>query len=518
MGAKDAAVASANSSSHFGGVIVVGSGLSGASAALSAIEEGLPVILIEKEKRLGGNSVKAWAGYNGAETSTQAELGLLTGPGADSVERFAKDTAFSGFKDHRIPPNALMQRLAADSGPGHAWLKAKGIELPILSQNGGHSAKRTHRCTKGGAGSYITNSLLNIMRRKARNDPNVFQFMKKTEVIGLIQSAPGEKVEGIRYRTQAGVTGEIRANGVCFCTGGFAGSIHRKGEKSLMHRFRPDLVEFPTTNPPSATGDGMIVAEQAGGELMDMTYVQVHPTGFIHPDKPADRGKGVELVLATEALRAHGGLLINQIGRRFVNEVHHRDWVSEAEMKNQKLEWAVDGNEKGDIYIFLNPGAAKDAEIPFVKQYSFLGLLKKFPSGKAACDHYKINYANWVEEMGVYNLAAKRGYSPCGKGRFDNAPYLPEQEYVVGIVTPLLHYVMGGIRINRNAEVLKKGTGNPTKNTGEPIPGLFAGGETSGGVHRKNRLAGNSLVDCVVYGRVAGRSAAQYNKSRRARL
>lgn len=500
-GAADAVKAAAGGSARFEGVIVVGSGLSGSSASLSAIEEGVPVILIEKEKRLGGNSVKAWAGYNGAETSTQAELGIK-----DSVEMFAKDTAFSGFKDHRIPPNALMQRLAADSGPGHAWLKAKGIELPVLSQNGGHSAKRTHRCTKGGAGSYITNSLLNILRKKARNDANVFQFMKKTEVIGLIQSAPGERVEGVRFRTDfkdgTSQTGEILANGVVFCTGGFAGSIHRKGEKSLMHRFRPDLVEFPTTNPPSATGDGMEVAEAAGGELVDMRYVQVHPTGFIHPNKPHDRDKGVELVLATEALRGHGGLLINQIGKRFVNECHHRDWVSEAEMKNQKY---------GDIYIFLNPGCAKDAQIPFVKQYSFLGLLQKFPNAKAACDNYKINYENLCEEFEVYNLAAKRGYCPSGKDRFDNAPFHPHQEYVVGIVTPLLHYVMGGIRIGVNGNVLKKGTD-------QPLQGLFAGGETAGGVHCKNRLAGNSLVDCVVFGRVSGRSAAQYNKSRRARL
>lgn len=85
------------------------------------------------------------------------------------MELFAKDTAFSGYKDYKIPPNPLMWRLSEDSGPGHAWLKGYGINLPILSQNGGHSAKRTHRCTKGGAGSYITNSLLNKLRKLGRS-------------------------------------------------------------------------------------------------------------------------------------------------------------------------------------------------------------------------------------------------------------------------------------------------------------------------------------------------------------
>lgn len=320
--------------------------------------------------------------------------------------------------------------------------------------------------------------------------------MKKTRVTGILKDGYG-RVNGVTWENQAGVKGQVKCGAVAFCTGGFAGSIHRNGEKSLMHRFRPDLVEFPTSNPPSATGDGMEIAEAAGANLVDMSYVQVHPTGFIHPDKPNQP----ELVLATEALRGHGALLINQQGRRFVNECHHRDWVSEAELKNQRY---------GDIYVVLNPGCAKDAEIPFVKQYSFLGLLKKFRDARAFCDHYNVNYTNLKETFGVYNLAAKRGYSPCGKQRFDNAPFLAEQEFVVGIVTPLLHYVMGGIQIDREARVINT--------DGGVIQGLFAGGETAGGVHCKNRLAGNSLVDCVVFGRVAGRSAANYAKSNRAKL
>lgn len=240
----------------------------------------------------------------------------------------------------------------------------------------------------------------------------------------------------------------------------------------------------------------MIIAEKIGAELMDMEYVQVHPTGFIHPENREEK----ELTLATEALRGHGALLLNQQGKRFVNEIWHRDWVSEAEK-----------TQRGDIYIVMNSGVARDTAVPFVKQYTALGLLEHYDSGRAFCAKVNIPYDNFCETLEVYNEAARRGYCPSGKNRFENAPFFPEDKYVVGIVTPLLHYVMGGIKINKKAEAI-------SKETQRPIPGLFAGGETSGGVHRKNRLAGNSLVDCVVYGRIAGKSASAYAKSNRSRL
>jgi len=469
----------------FNGVVVVGSGLSASSAAMSVLENGVPVMIIEKEKRLGGNSLKAWAGYNGCCTSTQADKNIK-----DSVELFAADTAFSAFKTHNVPANDLQVRLAADSGPGHAWLQGYGIKLPVLSQNGGHSAPRTHRPTKGGAGSYITQSLL---RKLKKNDQCT--IINQSEVCELLTNASGG-VTGVKYRSKDGSETSVKCLAVVLASGGFAGGVARQAQKSILNKYRPDLVDLPTSNPASATGDGMLIAEKIGAELMDMEYVQVHPTGFIDPNNPEEK----ELVLATEALRGHGALLINKDGRRFVNEIWHRDWVSEAEK-----------TQRGSIYIVMNSGVAKDCAVPFVKQYTALGLLQHFGSGAEFCNKYNIPYKNFAETLAVYNEAAKRGYSDCGKNRFENTPFFPEDKYVVGIVTPLLHYVMGGVRINKNAEVLKK-------SNQQPIPALFGAGETTGGVHRKNRLAGNSLVDCVVYGRVAGNAAAKFAKSNRSRL
>merc|ERR1719336_3784599 len=291
------------------------------------------------------------------------------------------------------------------------------------------------------------------------------------------------------------MTHKVHCKAVILASGGFAGGVARQAKSSILAKYRPDLVDLPTSNPASATGDMMLVAEKIGAELMDMEYVQVHPTGFIDPANPKEK----ELVLATEALRGHGALLLNQEGRRFVNEIWHRDWVSEAEK-----------TQRGDIYLIMNSGVAKDCDIPFVKQYSALGLLTSFDSGSDFCRHYNIPYDNFCDTLKVYNKAAERGYCDSGKDRFPNAPFVPHDKYVVGIVCPLLHYVMGGVQINKDAQALHK--------KGHAIPGLYAAGETSGGVHRKNRLAGNSLVDCVVYGRVAGTSASKFAKTGRSML
>merc|ERR1719367_1502135 len=167
---------------NFPGVIVVGSGLSAVSAAMTIFEQGVPVMMLEKEKRLGGNSVKAWAGYNASCTSTQSEQGV-----EDSNDLYAQDTAYSAFKTFKVPPSDMHNHLAQNSGPGHAWLKGYGIELPILSQNGGHSAKRTHRSERGGAGSFITNSLLSKFKKAAKATPERAVLRKRTKVSKLIK-------------------------------------------------------------------------------------------------------------------------------------------------------------------------------------------------------------------------------------------------------------------------------------------------------------------------------------------
>jgi len=274
----------------------------------------------------------------------------------------------------------------------------------------------------------------------------------------------------------------LTGGAVVIATGGFLYN------DEMLKEYCPHVANLPTTNGKWTTGDGMNVAKMAGAGLVDMRHVQVHPTGFVDPAKPNEREK----TLAAECLRAAGALLINKDGHRFVNELGHRDDVSAAER-----------GQKGVIRLVLNPVSVADCE-PHTRMYrDFFKVLKIYKNAQALADDMKIPVENLVDTFETYNQSARKKWCPSGKERFPGYPYLPDQELHVGIVTPVLHYVMGGIKIDTQARVLTK--------EGQVIPGLYACGETSGGIHGRNRLAGNSLVDCVVYGRIAGGSASNYS-------
>jgi len=141
---------------------------------------------------------------------------------------------------------------------------------------------------------------------------------------------------------------------------------------------------------------------------------------------------------------------------------------------------------------------------------NFFKVLKTYKNAQALADEMKIPVENLIDTFDTYNEAARKGWCPSGKDRFPGNPYKGDQELTVGFVVPVVHYVMGGILINEHAQVIS--------NNNTPIVGLFASGETTGGIHGRNRLAGNSLVDCVVYGRIAARNALNFSKQNKSKL
>merc|ERR1712130_563092 len=299
------------------------------------------------------------------------------------------------------------------------------------------------------------------------------------------------KVVGLKYtHTQTGAKEVIRGAGVVIATGGFCYN------KDMIAKYSPTNVECATTNGPWANGEGLAVAKAVGAKLVDMACVQVHPTGFIDPAEPDAREK----TLAAECLRASGALLLNQDGHRFVNELGHRDDVTSAER-----------GQKGKIRLILNPVAVAEVE-PHVRMYTnFFKVLKPYKDSHELAKDMNIDVNNLIDTYKDYNERARKGWCPSGKPRFPGVPYSVDQELRVGFVEPVLHYVMGGVAINPLGQCLDMND--------QVIPGLYACGETAGGVHGMNRLAGNSLVECVVYGRVAGRSATNFlNGSKRSKL
>jgi len=454
-------------------MIVVGAGLSGGSCALTILESGKKVILVEKEKKLGGNSVRASSGINASGTHHQQKQGV-----PDTNDLFMHDTAYSSTKDINAEPTALIQVLAQNSADGVRWLEAHGLELPVLSQCGGHSAARTHRPTTGAAGGYITLGLLRSVKKFAKTKQCV--IVKRAKMTSLLTADDG-KVVGLKYtNTASGETHEIRGAGVVIATGGFCYN------EEMIREHSPNDVGVATTNGPWANGEGLVVAKAVGAQLVDMDCVQVHPTGFVDPKEPKAREK----TLAAECLRAAGALLINEEGHRFANELGHRDDVTSMER-----------GQKGRIRLVLNPVAVAEVE-PHVRMYTnFFKVLKVYRNAAELAEEMAIPEANLADTFSTYNESARKGWCPSGKTRFPGTPYTVDQQLWVGFVEPVLHYVMGGVAIDPAARALDA--------KGQVIRGLYCCGEAAGGVHGRNRLAGNSLVECVVYGRVAGETCVK---------
>ncbi|OTB10210.1 hypothetical protein K445DRAFT_323249 [Daldinia sp. EC12] len=489
-------------------VIVVGSGLAGLSAAHEALREGALVRLLDRAPKPGGNSIKASSGINGAGTRFQRALNI---PTDDSFYADTVRSAGSRFTENNPPGidrGSLVEILTSQSENAVNWLVDElNVDLSVVAQLGGHSVPRTHR---GGGdlppGAAIVSALLNKMKA----NPN-FTLENSAEVDKLLVEDSGA-VRGVSYRTSDGQTHELEGP-VVFAAGGFAGDA-----QGLLAKYRPDLAGMPSTNEERPASHGLL--STIGAALVDMDSVQIHPTGFVFPKgpstsynvvplkkegashKPADP-KSVstsQLFLAAEALRGEGGILLSGSGERFVNELNTRDVVSSAIMA---LPQSTDKSMRHwEVILLLDPGACK-AAASHIKFYLWKGLVQKVkvrdlaPEIIASID----KYAATVSE---------HGEDPLGRKSFGHWKLPPgdanrEEEVCVGTVTPVVHFTMGGVAFDAKARVLRSTDGGKLT----PIPGIWAAGEITGGIHGANRLGGSSLLECAVFGRIAGTEAAR---------
>ncbi|GAA5878002.1 hypothetical protein JCM3774_005976 [Rhodotorula dairenensis] len=456
-------------------VIVVGAGLSGLAAAHTLFEKGANVLVLEKNPFGGGNSTKATSGINGAGTKAQQALGIK-----DSVAAFFADTKKSA---RELARDDLIEVLTGRSGDAVNWLVQRfGLDLSKVSRLGGHSFERTHR---GGAqfpGMTITYALMEKLEDLAEAHPERVKFLKRANVRRLVRD--GEEVVGCEYEYQGA---KHTAHGpVILATGGYAADFDKNG---LLAKYRPELLDLPTTNGEHCQGDGAKMAFEIGANGIDLDKVQVHPTGLVDPNEPDAKVK----FLAAEALRGVGGLLLNRDGDRFADELGHRDYVTGRIWEDNKM----------PVRLILNGDASKEIEW-HCKHYVGRGLMKKFDTVEDVAKEMGIPASKLQATFDQYmEICKDPKKDPFGKKFFHNTNWKNNAgPFHVAIMSPVLHYTMGGLEINDRSEVL-----DPKK---QPIPGLFASGEVAGGVHGANRLGGSSLLGCVVFGRVAGDSAASH--------
>ncbi|KAI0383362.1 Flavocytochrome c [Hypomontagnella monticulosa] len=464
-------------------VIVVGSGLAGLSAAHEALKAGAPVRMLDRAPKPGGNSIKASSGINGAGTRFQRDLGIA------KDESFYTDTVrsagarFTGRGQPGLNREALVEMLTSQSEGAVNWLADElKVDLSVVAQLGGHSVARTHR---GGGklppGAAIVMALLDDL--KTHKD---FTLESSAEVDELLTEDRGA-VTGVRYRDSDGQTHKLEGP-VVFAVGGFAGDAH-----GLLSKYRPDLAGMPSTNEERPASHGLLSALDA--VFVDMDSVQIHPTGFVDPQNAGAPYK----FLAAEALRGEGGILLNSSGERFINELETRDVVSAAIMALPPAEHGT--TKEWDVTVLLDPGAC-EATKSHLDFYLWKGLMQKkkvkdlSPEVIVSVDKYAAMVTNHAEDP--------LGRKAFGHWRLSPGKTNRDEEVCVGTVTPVVHFTMGGVAFDTQARVLRSSEGGLT-----PIPGLWAAGEITGGIHGANRLGGSSLLECAVFGRIAGTEAAK---------
>jgi flavocytochrome c len=329
----------------------------------------------------------------------------------------------------------------------------------------------------------ITYALMERWEQVCEQSPERAQLIKKARVTKV--NKQDNKAVGVVYELDGK---QYTAEGpVILATGGYAADFT---ETSLLKKHRPDTYNLATTNGQHATGDGQKMLMEIGANGIDMDKVQVHPTGLVDPKDPGSKWK----FLAAEALRGEGGILLNSKGQRFCDELGHRDYVSGMIFKQKEA-----GNYP--IRLVLNSKASNVLDF-HTRHYSGRGLMKKMSGAELAKEIGCGNQALSASFNDYNAIADGKKKDPWGKKFFHNLPFSINDTFHVALMEPVLHFTMGGIEINDKAQVLNQ--------THAPFEGLFACGELAGGVHGANRLGGSSLLGCVVYGRVAGESAAKY--------
>ena len=487
-------------------VVVVGAGGAGMTAAITAAGEGKSVVILESQSMVGGNSVRATGGMNAGKTVYQDENEFGESAGVektlktaaekyadnetitalaktvseqwaayqanptgyfDSVELMELDTMIGG---KGINDPELVETLCANSADAIDWLDEHGITLHNVSSFGGASVKRIHRPVNAEGKTVSVGSYMIPLLQENCEKAGV-KMMLDTTATEILTDANGAAV-GVKATGASGETVTVNAKAVVLASGGFGANL------DMVVKYKPELKGFMTTNAPGIQGQGIEMAQAIGAATVDMDQIQIHPT--VEANTAA---------LITEGLRGDGAILINEEGQRFIDEVGTRDVVSAAEIaQTGSYSWLVVDQAMVDASSVIQ-GYIK-------KGYTVTGATYE-ELGKAM----GVDAAAFAETMEKWNGYVEAKNDP-DFGRTSFANPLNTAPYYAVKVTAGVHHTMGGLKINANTEVLNE--------KGEVIPGLFAAGEVTGGVHGANRLGGNAVADFTVFGRIAGAAASDY--------
>ncbi len=445
-------------------VVVVGGGNAGLAAAVEASNNKATVVLIEKMPFLGGNSIRAGGAYNAADPERQKKQGI-----EDSPQKHFEQTLAGG--DNKAEPE-LVKTLTYGALDGLHWLEGMGMKFheKVFTVLGALWPRSHETVDPLGTG------FIKTLKAAAEKNKVQFFFQTRAERLvtekGRVTAVVAVDKDGNRIRYNA-------KKGVVLATGGF--SANKEMRQKYDPRITPNL---GTTNHPGATGDGIAMAEKVGAAFTGMEYIQMLPLG--DPKTGALNG--------WVGFDVENFIYVNKEGKRFVSEAERRDVMTQALIK-QKDQF---------MYVICDAHSMPTPQTKNSFNETAEELVKK---GKAfssdtiegLAKQIGIDPAVLKDTIDRYNKGVESKKDEFGKklmkDKIDKPPF-----YASGRV-PTVHHTMGGVKINTKAQVIDT--------NGKIIPGLYAAGEVTGGIHGSNRLGGNALADTIVFGRIAGKSVVE---------
>jgi len=447
-------------------VVVIGGGGAGLAAAVSAHQNGANVIILEKMPRLGGNTLLAGGALNAAGSPRQEAQGI-----EDSVDLHFTQTYEGGDK---LGNPELIRILVENAYPGVEWLESLGMKFEenVFTVLGGLWPRAHKPATPLGTGFIAT-------YQEYIDNHDGIDVLLDTEVKELL--VEDGRVVGVSGRGLKGNVLVHANNGVILATGGFGKN------NDMLTQFNqnwPDLSNVMSTNHPGATGEGILMAESIGANLVGMEHLQLLPLG--DPKSGSLSGnieQGVE-----------NRIFVNKSGDRFVDEGARRDVMTKALLDQEDtLLWVVlDAKNYPEATTTNNFNETIEELI--AQGRAFKGDTLEELAAQIGVDPEKL-----VAAVEGFNAAVRDGGpDEFGRTLFDTP--IDTAPFYAGPRVPTMHHTMGGVEINTMAQVLSA--------EGTVIPGLYAAGEVTGGIHGANRLGGNALADILVFGRIAGENAA----------
>ena len=439
-------------------IVIVGAGGAGLAAAVSAGESGAELVVLEKTPFIGGAAALSSGGFNVAESRIQKEQGI-----PDTVETFIQDVYVRGGKQG---DRELISIMCTEAVSVFDWLESYGLEFSekLSDGHGDHSYYRSHMPVVPANYPYKLGKMYTDLLAKIAVDDFGAQIMRSTKGTDLI--VEDGKVVGINAEnTINGQKYEIRANSVILATGGFAGNpdMARSYDKTI-----PDKADYYA--PSASSGDGIIMAQKLGADVADMDQI-----------KSILSRQGVTRDVTN-------AIFVNESGKRFHDETD----------SGQNIIAPFDAQENGHAYMIYDSLTVGE-QTPKVEGMLKSRTLFAADTLEELAEKIGVDADGLVQSVAEFNkIVNGESQDPYGRTKFSKTiatpPFYAAERHVQ------VHYTMGGIRINKDVQVLDT--------DGNPVPGLYAAGETTGGVHGGYRLGMNALTDCLVFGRKAGMNAA----------